>query len=69
MENYEPQINEYSPKPTEGEVIKTIEEYTASIPSTAYLGVAVTQWECRSYARFPVKANGATLLPSGFRPG
>jgi hypothetical protein len=41
MENYEPQINEYSPKPTEGEVTKTIEDYTASIPSTAYLGVAV----------------------------
>jgi hypothetical protein len=41
MENYETQINEYSPKPTEGEVTKTIEDYTASIPSSAYLGVAV----------------------------
>lgn len=30
-----------SPEPTEDEFTKTIEEYTASIPSSAYLGVAV----------------------------
>jgi len=29
------------PEPTEDEFTKTIEEYTASIPSSAYLGVAV----------------------------
>jgi hypothetical protein len=43
MENYtQAQMgNDQSPKPTEDEVTKTIEEYTASIPSSAYLGVAV----------------------------
>ena len=43
MENYqEAQIgSEPFPKPTEDEFTKTIEEYTASIPSSAYLGVAV----------------------------
>jgi bifunctional DNA-binding transcriptional regulator/antitoxin component of YhaV-PrlF toxin-antitoxin module len=29
------------PRPTEDEFTKTVEEYTASIPSSAYLGVAV----------------------------
>jgi len=32
---------EQSPKPTEDEFTKSIEEYTGSIPSSAYLGVAV----------------------------
>lgn len=41
MENYEVQKDVYSPKPNEDEVTKTIEKYTASIPSSAYLGVAV----------------------------
>jgi hypothetical protein len=31
----------YSPQPTEDQFTKTIEEYTASIPSSAYLGVAL----------------------------
>jgi len=42
MENYqETQIGVHSPKPTEDEFTKTVEEYAASIPSSAYLGVAV----------------------------
>jgi len=43
MENYQESTlsAEQSPKPTEDEFTKTIEEYTASIPSSAYLGVAV----------------------------
>lgn len=43
MENYQEASlgGEQSPKPTEDEFTKTIEEYTASIPSSAYLGVAV----------------------------
>ena len=34
-------MGEHSPKPTEDEFTKTIEQCTASIPSSAYLGVAV----------------------------
>ena len=30
-----------SPQPTEDEFTKSVEEYTASIPSSAYLGIAV----------------------------
>ncbi|HET7394130.1 MAG TPA: hypothetical protein VFK25_10080 [Candidatus Binatia bacterium] len=30
-----------SPRPTEDEFTKSVEEYTAAIPSSAYLGVAV----------------------------
>ena len=43
MENYqEAQTNnEWSTKPTEDEFTKSIEEYTGSIPSSAYLGVAL----------------------------
>jgi hypothetical protein len=43
MENYQEASlgGEQSPKSTEDEFTKTIEEYTASIPSSAYLGVAV----------------------------
>ena len=32
---------EYSPKPTEDPFTKSIEQFTASIPSSAYLGIAV----------------------------
>lgn len=42
METYETaQMVEHSPKPTEDQFTKTIEECTALIPSSAYLGVAV----------------------------
>jgi hypothetical protein len=30
-----------TPEPTEDQFTKTIEEYTASIPSSAYLGIAL----------------------------
>jgi hypothetical protein len=39
MENYESYSQ--SPSKTEDQFTKTVEEYTAAIPSTAYLGVAV----------------------------
>lgn len=43
MENYQEGLAgaDQSPQPTEDEFTKTIEEYTASIPSSAYLGIAV----------------------------
>ena len=42
MENYTGlPMNERSVKPTEDEFTKSIESYTASIPSSAYLGVAI----------------------------
>jgi hypothetical protein len=34
-------MNERPEKPTEDEFTKSIESYTASIPSSAYLGVAI----------------------------
>ena len=40
MENYEHRTA-FSPEPTEDHFTKTIEEYTALIPSSAYLGVAL----------------------------
>jgi hypothetical protein len=33
---------QFTPEPREDEFTKTVEKYTASIPSSAYLGVAVT---------------------------
>jgi hypothetical protein len=39
--NDRPPTDEYSPRPTEDSFTKAIEEFTASIPSSAYLGVAV----------------------------
>jgi hypothetical protein len=41
MENYDRSNTGYSPGATEDRFTKTIEEYTASIPSSAYLGVAI----------------------------
>ena len=41
MEIYQNENAKQSPEPTEGEFTKAIEEYTASIPSSAYLAVAV----------------------------
>jgi hypothetical protein len=38
MENYQTSVNT---QPTEDRFTKTVEEYTASLPSSAYLGVAV----------------------------
>jgi len=43
MENIREQLREHLPEPdlTEDSVTKNIEKYTAMIPSTVYLGVAV----------------------------
>jgi len=42
MEPYQStEMNQTSPQPSEDEFTKTIEKYTASIPSSAYLAIAV----------------------------
>jgi len=42
METYEQnEMLDNSPQPSEDEFTKAIEKYTASIPSSAYLGIAV----------------------------
>ena len=42
MEPYQStEMNQTSPQPSEDEFTKTIEKYTASIPSSAYLAVAI----------------------------
>jgi hypothetical protein len=41
MEQYGQTQSMYSPEPTEDRFTKTVEEYTASITSSAFLGVAV----------------------------
>jgi hypothetical protein len=42
MEPYQStEMNQTSPQPAEDEFTKTIEKYTASIPSSAYLAVAI----------------------------
>lgn len=42
MESYEQnEILDNAPQPSEDEFTKTIEKYTASIPSSAYLAIAV----------------------------
>ena len=53
MENYQSSSigGEQYRKPTEDEFTKTIEEYTASIPSSAYLGVAVGTMGLPCFAR------------------
>jgi hypothetical protein len=40
MENYQTGES-YRPSKTEDQFTKSVEEYTAAIPSTAYLGVAI----------------------------
>ena len=41
METYEQPSAGYAPEQTEDQFTKRIEEFTASIPSSAYLGVAI----------------------------
>jgi len=42
MEPYQStEMNKTSPQPSEDEFTKTIEQYTASIPSSAYLAIAI----------------------------
>jgi hypothetical protein len=41
MENYQQTQTGYSPDQSEDHFTKTIEDYTHSIPSSAYLGVAI----------------------------
>ena len=41
MDNYEGALETGQPRTTESTISKTVEEYTAAAPSSAYLGVAV----------------------------
>lgn len=41
MDNYEGALETGQPRTTENTISKTVEEYTAAVPSSAYLGVAV----------------------------
>ena len=46
MEDYQRSVHEGSrPSTTEDEFTKTLEEYTAAIPSSAFLGVAIAAME------------------------
>jgi len=51
METYQPnQMVHDAPQPSEDEFTKAIEKYTASIPSSAYLAVAIGVMGFRSFA-------------------
>ena len=54
-----------SPRPTEDQFTKTIESYTAAIPSSGYLAVAIGAMGLSLAARWLAEGNGATLSPSG----
>ena len=41
MDNYEGALEIGQPRTTEDSMSKTVEEYTAAVPSSAYLGIAV----------------------------
>jgi hypothetical protein len=41
MDNYENAFQTSAPRTTEDTFTKTVEQYTASVPSSAYLGLAV----------------------------
>ena len=63
------QTDEYSPRPTEDPFTKTIEEFTASIPSSAYLGVAVAAMGVSFLCQVAGRGKWATFLLSGCRRG
>ena len=69
MENYAVQKDVYSAKPNEDEVTKTIEKYTASMPSSAYLGDAVAAMGVAFLFQVVGRGKWETLLRSGSRPG
>lgn len=41
MDNYEDALETGQPRTTEDSISKAVEEYTAAVPSSAYLGIAV----------------------------
>jgi hypothetical protein len=69
MEIYQNENAKQSPEPTEGEFTKAIEEYTASIPSSAYLAVAVGAMGLSLLCQVTGQGNGETLSRNGFRLG
>jgi hypothetical protein len=75
MENFETaqfekaQMDEHFPKPTEDEFTKTIEQYTAAIPSSAYLGVAVAAMGVSLLCQVAGRGNGETSSRNGSRRG
>jgi hypothetical protein len=54
-----------SPSPTEDEVTKSIEQYTAGIPSSAILGIAVNTGAPISKAKCSHGTGGASLRHPG----
>jgi hypothetical protein len=57
------------PSQTEDEFTKTIERYTAAIPSTGYLAVAIGAIGLSLVCQVTGRGKGATSSPSGCRPG
>jgi hypothetical protein len=66
MENYQSSMHT---EPTEDHFTKTVEEYTASLPSSGYLAVAVAAMGDLFCFRLPDKESGVTSLLNGFRLG
>ena len=54
---------------TEDPFTKAIEDVTAQIPSSAYLGIAIGAMGRSLACQRPGEGNGATLSPSGCRLG
>ena len=48
------------PRPTEDQFTETIESYTATIPSSGYLAVAIGAMGSHCYAKWLAEVSGAT---------
>lgn len=57
-----------TPDMTEDTVTKSIERYTAAVPSSAYLGIAIAAIALSLAAQID-KGKWATSSPGGCRPG
>lgn len=70
METYnQSEIVQNAPQPSEDEFTKTIEKYTASIPSSAYLAVAVGAMGFSLFCQLVGRGEWGTSSRSGFRRG
>ena len=70
METYnQSEIVQNAPQPSEDEFTKTIEKYTASIPSSAYLAVAVGAMGFSLFCQLVSRGEWGTSSRSGFRRG
>jgi len=57
------------PRPTEDQFTKTIEAYTAAVPSSAYLAVAIGAMGLSLACQVAGRGNGETSSPNGCLPG